>query len=166
MRRSAPKRRAYALIELLTFTALSLLLLSVLGKMVVDVIYLQRVAAQHANLVATVDSLTRQLRDDALRTVAYARDANGVSLDLVDETDLSHVTYRVQPDSVYRLTPTGDERVWSALRLGFAWHIEPGPRGDVLHLEFQEQPPPRASVVLTRSSATAIGLPHASGGTD
>lgn len=162
-----PRRRhAYVLAELLTVLALSLLLASVLGKLALDAVYLQRVAAEHAHIVATTDSLTRQLRNDALGTIAYTYDTTAIHLDLVDEAGRASVTYVVQPDSVRRLAPHGDERVWSAWRLGFAWRIEPGPRGDVLHIEFQEQPPPRASEVLTRSSSTAIGLPRANGGAD
>jgi hypothetical protein len=161
MRRSAHKHRGYVLGQMLIIVGLALLLLALLGKLLVDSIYLQRIAAEHAQRVSTVDSLTRQLRSDALGTMAYMCDATGITLDMGDAAGHSRVRYAIEPETVRRVTSAGDERVWSARRLGFAWRIEPGPYGDVLYVEFRAQPPPRASDVLTRSYSTAIGLPCA-----
>ena len=47
-------RRGFLLVELMAVLAIGALLLGILGKMVVDMIYLQRVATQHADRVAVM----------------------------------------------------------------------------------------------------------------
>jgi hypothetical protein len=138
---------------------LAALLLLILGKLFVDTIYLQAVAAQHANLVAVADSLTRQLRQDAWATATYRQTGNGLALQTVGAAGSVPVIYTFEPELVRRTALDGDERVWRCRRLQFDWHVEGGPRGDVLWLDLREIRPARATAVLPRSYAVTFLLP-------
>ncbi len=166
MRPARARQRGYLLMHVLLMLPLAALLLLILGKLVIDTIYLQRVAAQHANLVAVADSLTRQLHQDAWATATYRRTGDSLTLQTVSPQGPVSVTYTFEPESVRRTAPDGDERTWHCTRLQFDWHVEGGPRGDVLWLDLRKVPPARATLVLPRSFATTFLLPPGAGPTE
>ena len=62
MSRPPTRRPAFLLTELLAMLVLGTALLVILGKLTVEILYLQRIAAEHADRVAVMDSLSRRLR--------------------------------------------------------------------------------------------------------
>jgi hypothetical protein len=153
------RRRGFTLWAVIATMPLAALLLALLGKLVVDGIYLQRVATQHANLVATGDALTRQLRLDTWATVAWQRTEDTLTLQTVGPDGPATVTYTLGEDFVRRTASTEAEREWRCWRLRFGWRVETGPRGAVLWLELREALPPRATAVRPRTYTTTFLLP-------
>ncbi len=154
-------RRAILLVEVLMVMVIVVVLVGLLFKLVIDAMYLQRIAAQHAARVATMDSLTRRLQRDALATTRYDQHLNTLTLRTLAAAGGSSVSYTIEPEFVRRVQADGDDREWRAERLRFDWHIEHGARGDVLILAFTELPPPRATILPNRSYPAAFGLPRA-----
>jgi hypothetical protein len=152
-------RRGFLLVHVILMLPLAALVLLILGQLMLDALYLQRVAIQHANIVAVGDSLTQQLRQDAWAARSYRRSEDSITLSTVGPDGARPITYTFEPADVRRTAPGGDERAWHCWRLRFDWRIESGPRGDVLVLEQLEAPPPRATAVLPRSFPTTFLLP-------
>lgn len=159
MIRPAARLRGFMLVEIIGVLALGLALAGILGKLVIDAIYLQRIAAEHANRVAVMDSLTRSLRRDALAAVAYEWDASRLNLRTVTGDGPADVVYTLEPEGVQRILGSREDRVWRSLRLRFAWGREQGPRGDVLLLDLIETPPARAAALPGRTYTVPFGLP-------
>jgi len=84
---TTPRRtaRAFMLVELMWVILLSAVFLGILGKLTIDAFYLLRVASQHSDRMAVMDSLTGRLRSDALRASAYRW--NGRTLTLIGAAD-------------------------------------------------------------------------------
>lgn len=159
MTRPAARLRGFMLVEIIGVLVLGLALAGILGKLVIDAVYLQRIAAEHANRVAVMDSLTRSLRQDALATVAYEMKASRLTLKTVTADGPADVVYALEPGLLRRILSGTEDRVWRSLRLRFAWRREQGPRGDVLLLDLIETPPARASAHPRRTYTAAFGLP-------
>ncbi len=158
---SAPRKHAVILVQLLLMLPIAALLLLVLGRLIVDAIYIQRVAAQHTDLVAVEEDLLRSLQRDAWAATAYQRTADTLLLQTVTSAGVAQVSYTFAPALVQRSLPAGPERYWRAARLNFAWRIEPGPRADVLWLNLHELPAPRQSPAIPRDYTATVLLPHA-----
>jgi hypothetical protein len=156
-------RRAFLLVELMAVLAIGALLLGVLGKMVVDMIYLQRIATQHADRVAMMDALTRRIRTDTLASVNYEWREHALVLRTLGSAGLTTVTYRFDPATIERQATGEAPTAWRSRRLEFAQRIERGPRGDVLTLDFIESPPPRATSLPNRKFPVAFLLPPVAG---
>jgi hypothetical protein len=73
------------LIEVLVLVLATVSIGGLLLVTVNDVLYLQRTAAARANRVATIASLTRQLRGDLLVATAYRWDGPGRSVQLLED---------------------------------------------------------------------------------
>lgn len=153
------RRRAVSLVELLAVFLLAGPLLLVLGRVVVDALYVQRLAAQHADQVAVMDSLSRRLRQDALACAAWNWDADRLTLVMEAEAGPAEVVYTLEPGRIARRRPDGQQHEWRSRRLGFAWRLDSGPGGALLVIEFVQERPPRASRVLPRTFAVSLLLP-------
>ena len=159
MRPASARRSGYLLVHVIAVLPLAALLMLILGKLVIDTLYLQRVAAQHANIVAVGDSLARHLREDTWAALDYGLDGNAFALQTVSPAGRDSVTYTFDKETVRRRTSDGDE-AWACTRLRFEWQVESGPRGDVLWLALREIPPARATAVLPRSFTLTFLLPR------
>jgi hypothetical protein len=148
------------LTQVLLMLPLAGVLLTILGTLTVDILYMQRVAAQHANMAAIADNLVRQLRADTRAATSYARDGDRLDLEVLTRDGVQRVTYTVAGEYLQRRGPNGADTTWQYYRLEFAWRVEDGPRGDVLWLELRELPPPRKTAVLPRSFTTSFLLPE------
>lgn len=155
--------RAFMLMELMWVIMLGAVFLGILGKLTIDAFYLLRVAGQHSNRMAVMDSLTRRLRSDALRACAYRWD--GHTLTLIGAADGSDrdVRYVVDVDRVRRAAGGVETHQWQMFRLRFTGECQRGPRADVLQLEFIEQPPERAGRLPDRRFTLSVLLPPAAG---
>jgi len=161
MTRAGRARRAFLLAEALSAVALAVVLGGLLGKLMLDAFYLQRVAAEHSNRMATIDSAMRQIRRDTVAVTSYAPEGAALVLSVAGADGQQHVRWTVAPDVLQRVREDGEDREWRATRLRFAWRIEHGPRGDVLTIDFIETPPPRGSALPNRTYSTAFFLPQA-----
>jgi hypothetical protein len=157
------RRRGFLLAQMLMMLPLAALLLFVLGKMTVEALRVQHLAAEHANIVAVGEDLLRQLRADARAALACSASGEGFVLDTCGPSGPQRVSYDFTPDQVRRSGAAGDERTWTRWRLSFGWRIEHGPRGDLLSVELRETPPAHVTIVLPRTFTATCLLPPASG---
>ena len=162
---TTPRRtaRAFLLIELMWVILLSAVFLGILGKLTIDAFYLLRVAGQHSNRMAVMDSLTGRLRSDALRACAYRWDGHTLTLIGAGAGSDRDVRYVVDVDRVRRAEAGVETHLWRMFRLRFAGECQRGPRADVLQLEFIEQPPERAGRLPDRRFTLGVLLPPAAG---
>ena len=156
-------RRGFLLVELMAVLAIGALLLGILGKMVVDMIYLQGVATQHADRMAVMDGLTRRIRSDTRAAVNSEWREHTLTLRTLGSAGLTNVTYTFELGTVGRQATGEAATEWQSRRLEFAHRIERGPRGDVLMLDFIELPPPRATSLPNRKYPVTFLLPSAVG---
>jgi hypothetical protein len=157
---------AYLLVELLVVVALGLMLSDLAVRLLVETLHLERAAAAHANRMAVVDGLMRELRRDASAAVSHsgetwslqaspaptAATASGeleapaspgslaVTLETVGSDGRHQVVYRIAAKQVVRIEDGVDTHAWEARRLAFSARLERGPRAAVLWLDFTEQP--------------------------
>lgn len=157
------RRPAFLLVHLITTLPLAALLLLVLGRVVLDAVHVQHVAAQHAGMTVVGDALLTQLRLDALGAASCRQDDAKLTLKLAGANSGSNVEYTFTPTAVWRAA-RGDVRVWQARRLRFDWSTAWGPAGGVLTLDLVELPPPRKSAVLTHSYHATVVLPMPANG--
>lgn len=152
------RRPAFLLVQLVTTLPLAALLLLVLGRVVLDAVHVQNVAAQHANMTVVGDAMLTQLRLDALAAASCRKSDAKLTLRLAGANGGSNVEYTFTPTAVWRAA-RGDVRVWQARRLRFDWSTTWGPAGGVLTLDLVEMPPPRKSAVLTHTYHATVVLP-------
>jgi type II secretory pathway pseudopilin PulG len=147
---SRPRRpiRAFTLLELLLAIAVSMLILAVLGKLLLDGIYLQRLAWERTTRSAVSGALIQRLRADALGAAAHTCEerTSGLTLDLLTCIDgqPQQVRWVFERDDVLRRADGCDAGSFCAERLQFAAHVEPQARGDLLVLDLTVSPPARA----------------------
>jgi type II secretory pathway pseudopilin PulG len=157
-------QRAWVLLELVLTLALVGVIVFVLGKLVLDGIYLQRIAGEYANRLAVTAALTERLRADALGAVAYTWTENtaGPMLMLSTYADGSHrqVLWVFRSDDVRRIAEGRDVGGFSAERLQFSARIEPGEKSDRLVLELIVPPPARAWRKSPHLSTVYVLLPR------
>jgi hypothetical protein len=137
--------------------------LGILGKLTIDAFYLLRVAGQHSDRMAVMDSLIGRLRADAVRAVAYRWDGHTLTLMRAADNPDRDVQYGIGIDHVWRAEAGVETDQWQMFRLGFAAECRRGLRADVLQLEFIEQPPERAGRLPDRRFALTVVLPPAAG---
>lgn len=152
--------RAYLLAQVLLMLPLAGVLLLLLGTLLVDMLYVQRVAAEHANLTAITDHLTRQLRADVCACTHYDLAGDDLTLHLLTRAGPQPVVYTLRPQLIRRRGPDGADSAWSYHRLAFTWHLDDGPLTDLLWLDFRELLPARKTAVLPRSYTTSFLLPE------
>jgi len=155
--------RAFMLMELMWVIMLGAVFLGILGKLTIDAFYLLRVAGQHSDRMAVMDSLTHRLRTDAVRAVAYRWDGQTLTLIRAADGPDRDVHYVVDVDGVRRAEAGVETHQWQMYRLGFAGECQRGLRADVLQLEFIEQPPERAGHLPDRRFTLSVLLPPAAG---
>lgn len=156
-----PTRRAYILTELLALLTVGMVLLTLLGKQTITVLRVQRLAAEHANRLAVMDSLTRQLTADARGVLTWELAGETLVLRVQRDAGPAEVRYTLATGRVQRSGAADDDRAWQAGRLTFGWRVEHGPRGSILWLDFTEQPPPQSLGLPQRTYSVATGLPRA-----
>ena len=133
---SRPRRqvRAVMLLELMLAIAVAMVVIAVLGKLLLDGIYLQRIAWERASRVAIADALTDRLRADALGTISHTwgRNASGLTLRLQGCADGSpqRVQWVFGQDEVLRSVDGREAGSFSAERLSFSTQVERPSRGD------------------------------------
>jgi len=159
--------RAFTLVELLIVVSAVAGTLFVLGKLLVDGIYLQRTAAEHANRVAVTQALTRRLRADALGATARAwgEDASGLSLKLVTYADGAphQAHWAFERERAVRRVDGCEAGLFFAERLQFSAHITQRARSDVLVLDLIVTPPARAWSRSPRTHSEYVLIPRESG---
>jgi hypothetical protein len=160
MKNPRPRVRAYLLVQVLLMLPLAGLLLVLLGTLAVDMLYVQRVAAEHANLAALSDHLARQLRADARACTRYTLAGDNLTLQVRTREGARSIVYTLNPQFIRRQGPDGADTAWEHHRLAFSWHIEDGPLADLLWLDLRELPPARKTAVLPRSYTTSFLLPE------
>lgn len=159
MTRLQTRRRAYLLVHVVTILPIAALLLLVLGRLLLDSLYVQRVAAEHARIVAAGADLLRQLRADALATTRWSLRGDVLRLEAVLPGGQTPIEYRLARDHVARVAASSAERHWSAPRLRFVWQLETGGAGSVLWVELNESPPARKTAVLVKRFRASVFLP-------
>jgi type II secretory pathway pseudopilin PulG len=162
------RQPAFLLVELLIVIVLGAAVMAILGQLLLDGLYVQRLAAQHEARVSIMDTLTRRLRHDARAATGYqwqAADQRGMLIiSRRDGGSESTVHYVFEPARVRRSDASGESGGWEVDRLRFATRIEPGPRADVLQLDFIELPPPRGTHLSQRRFTASVLLPRAAAG--
>jgi len=168
MNARALRAPGYLLIELLIVVGLGAGLIWILGELLLDGLYLQRLAGQHHTRVVAMATLTRQLRGDALCATDYQwhADAEGFTLLMTCSRDegARSVRYAIGPDRVTRRAEGTVSHTWQAKRLRFMARVDPGSTADVLMVSFTELPPSRSPNLPPRRLSTSVLLPLVSGG--
>ncbi len=154
------RQRGVLLVELLAAVALCAVVAALLGKMLIDVLALQSAAAQHANRMAVMDAAVRQMRRDLLAATGCERDGAALVLTLAGAEGPQRVRWTVAPEVLRRVRADGEDREWRAMRLKFAARFAPGPRGDLLTIDFIEARPPHPTAVPNRIYPTTFLLPR------
>ena len=145
-----PRRqiRAFTLLELIFAIAVAMLIVAVLGKLLLDGIYLQRIAWERSSRVAIAGALTDRLRADALGAIAHTweEDATGATLSLFTCADGARrqVQWVFGSDDVLRRVDGREAGSFRAERLGFSAQIERKEQADLLMLDLIVSPPARA----------------------
>lgn len=156
---SCARKRAYLLVHVVTMLPIAALLLLVLGRLLLDSLYLQRVAAEHSRIVATGADLMRRLRADALATTRWSLSGEALRIDAFLPDGRTPIEYRFAQDHIVRVAASSGERHWSAPRLQFVWRVETGGTGSVLWIELNETPPARKTAALFKRFHASVFLP-------
>lgn len=168
MNARAPRAHGYLLIELLVVAGLGAGVIWILGELLLDGLYLQRLAGQHEARVVTMGTLTRQLRADALSATGYdwQADTQGFTLSMTcGGDDRAHaVRYVLGPARATRHEDGVESHAWQAERLRFTARLEFGSTADVLLVSFTELPPPRSPNLPPRRISVSMLLPPIAGG--
>jgi type II secretory pathway pseudopilin PulG len=169
MTRRCRKPSAFALVEVLVVAALGLILGDLLVNVMVQVQRLQHGAVMHADRMAVADGLTDTMRRDALAARRHecgpkVESSEGplsheLSLETWTPAGPNRVAYRISPDRVVRTEDGAETHAWQARRLEFNSWLERGPHGDVLWLDFTEQPDAAAARRLPRTFSWPLLLP-------
>ncbi len=159
-----PRRqiRAFTLLELLIAIAVAMLIIAVLGKLLLDGIYLQRIAWERSTRMAIAGALTDRLRADAMGAVAHSweEDAAGTTLSLLTCADGARrqVQWVFGQDNVVRRVDGREAGSFHAERLRFSAQLERYERADLLVLDLIVSPPARARHRLPRTSSECVLL--------
>jgi type II secretory pathway pseudopilin PulG len=164
MSRSRCPLRAFILVELLVAIAVSMVIIAVLGKLLLDGMYLQRIAWERTSRNAVADALADRLRADALGAAGHnwIADDCGLTLNLLTCAAGSpqNVEWRFAPESVVRRVEHREAGSFEAERLRFAARIEPNERADLLLLDLIVSPPERARYARPRIWSQCVFLPR------
>lgn len=151
--------RAFLMVELLSGLVAGLLLIGICSYLFADSLYLQRIAAQHADRVAVVEHLSRELRDDVAAAGDWRFSDSRLELQCADAT----VTYDVSPTLVRRSVDGKQTHTWSATRLTFDARLQTEVRGNLFTLDFAETPPTKATRLSVRTDRLSFNLRKAGG---
>jgi prepilin-type N-terminal cleavage/methylation domain-containing protein len=166
MTTTARRNQAFTLVEVVIAIAVVTIILAVLGKFLIDGMYLQRVATQRADRTAIIDALMRRLNADALGATRYdwVDGPSGPTLTLktVGDGSVRDVRYVFERDRVIRYEAGRESGVFGADRLQFDARLDFGYRWDTLVVDLMVAPPARAHWRPARITTRRILLPHAS----
>ena len=158
-------RRGFTLVEMLFAVSALLIMMLVLSKMLVDGIYMQRIAGERVNRGATVAAITQRLRADAIGAVDYKMTAQGNADLLTLSTYLDgmrrEVQWIFQVENVLRLVDGHELDGYANERLLVSVALEPGTLHDILELKLTVVPPSRSRGHTPRISTEQILLPRA-----
>jgi type II secretory pathway pseudopilin PulG len=159
------RQPAFLLVELMIVIVLGAAVLSILGQLLLDGLYLQRLAGQHEVRITIMDTLAQRLRRDALAASSYqwqpAEQGGTLTISQWGDGSISTAHYVFEPERVSRSDAGGESGAWKAERLRFAVRIDAGPGADVLQLDFVELPPARATHLPQRRFTASVLLPRA-----
>ncbi len=162
MTRPCRQIRAFTLVELIFAIAVAMVITAVLGKLLLDGIYLQRIAWERANRVAIAGALTDRLRADAAGAVSHTweEDAAGATLSLLTCSDGTRrqVQWVFRPDDVLRRVDGREAGRFSVERLRFSAQLEQYERADLLVLDLIVSPPARARKMPPRTTSECVLL--------
>ena len=159
MNRRRHPARGFMLVHVITTLPLAAMLLLLLGKLVLDALYVQRVASEHARIVDVSEGLARSLRQDALGATTWRLSDGLLRIETTTKSGPASVEYQLSTERIRRSTPGMADQSWAAPRLQFKWRVEDGPRGSVLWLDLSERAPARKVGVLTDSVVAGVLLP-------
>lgn len=158
-----PRRHGYLLVELLLVIAIAAILLTIMGKLILDAIYLQRIATQHLHRMAQIEQAVETMRRDACAALASGWETDGESarLTLVNETDPARETieYRIEAARISRWERGRQSHAWEAPRLTFRGGFETGATHGLFVLTCEERPPPRATTLPLRTFEISVLTP-------
>ena len=146
---------AFMLVELMMLVVCMAAVAGLLTVMVCDAFYLQRVAAARADRLAVCQSLTRELRRDALTAVGHDWDGSTLALAAIAPDGRHDVRYAISTQTVVRTEDGAETHVWRALRLEFTGRLEVGDAANVFFLKLIELPAPRGG----RRSPRSVEVP-------
>ena len=164
MSRVRRRARAFTLLELMCMLSAASIVLSVLGKLLVDGIYLERIAGERADRLAVVDTMIERLRADALGATAatWNQSETGATVTLRTCCDggRQQVDWVFRGDDVVRRVDGREADGFQAKRVRFAARIEQGSRFDILVVEMAVRPPARARSNRPRILSEPVLLPR------
>lgn len=152
--RPDPHRRAFLLVELVCCVGAAALLVAICFYLFASVVYMQRLAAQHADRTAAVDHLGRRLRADLLSAERVSFENARLMLIGASHT----IEYRIEAGRVLRLDSGRESECWQAPRLSFAARLDTGENGALLLIDCIETPPPQATRLAVRRDHLAFPI--------
>lgn len=155
-RRANRIERGFALVELMVVLAAGVLLLGICARLFWNSLYVHRLAAQHADRVAVVEHLNRQLLAD----IGASDDAEFSDNRLTLRRGEVEVIYEFSSPRVVRTVTGVINESWSAARLTFSASTADAD-GRLLTVDCVESPPPRATRLGLRTDRLAFALPRA-----
>lgn len=167
MNRTQTHQCGFMLLELIFMLTAAALVLFVLNKLLLDGLYLQRVADERINRASLIDGLVERLRRDALQAAGHAwrSEPNRAALtfEIPTHAAVERVEWIFRPTEITRRVNNCDFSAFSASRLSFEARLEAEMLADLLHLKFVVQPPERSRLTKPRVSEIRILLSRESG---
>lgn len=163
-----PRRQvcAFTLLELLLAIGTAMVIVSVLSKLLLDGIYLQRITWERANRTAIASALTDRLRADVLGATTHTWEQSAASATLLLLTWADGARRQVQwvfgTDDVTRRVDGREAGSFRAERLGFSAQIERKEHADLLVLVLTVHPPARVRRGHPRTTSECVLLPQPS----
>lgn len=153
-------KRSFALIELAAAIALGLILSAALAGVIVNGIYVSRLALSRTTRSICVDSMVRQLHVDAIaaRSCAWGWVGDEYALELrtTVEDEPASVAWRFGHDLIRRIADGAVTGEWRQDRLNYDPRVGDEP---LLELAIVEAPPPRRALASPRVTTVVIPLP-------
>ncbi len=159
-------RPALLLVQVLALTALMVVLGALLSRVMLDLVRVHRLAGEHADRIAVMDTLDKQLRHDLRTAERITINGDTLTLHIRGPAGSALLHYQFTPVTITRSVDPAPPDPFSgpaateyrARRLRFAWQLEPAPHGGLLQLRFIEEPPPHRRLP-DRTYSTALWLP-------
>lgn len=165
--RFARRLRGFTILECMLAVVAGSLLAAVLGRVLLDVVYTVRLAAESDARARAVAALARQLRGDARaarasqteQRIVHDRILPIVRLSIYLADAWQEVEYVVAPDGVERRAGGAITHAWHATRLDFELGFQRGPSEKLAIIRCVESPPPRARGLDPRRYELCVTLP-------
>lgn len=151
-------RRGFTIVVLLFAVMVGSIMFGLLMRLFTDVIYLQRVAAQHIDRASIMDSLSRKLRRDAFDAASFTWNGRSLTLQPL-AADAPTIKYDFEPGAVTRRVDNSESDRWSYVRLKFSARLQHGVNGNLLHVSYHELAPPRVTRLRTTREGISLLLP-------